>query len=166
MSKCQLCGCNDSHIDITLLVKDDTVMLSVCPCCAETYSIDAHSLEKHTLTSFIKRGLAMGQRDADDSEESSIKMCPNCGISGEEVIDTSQVGCPFCYFTFSHLPCVQDRATSSRSFLPGETLDASHEVQESLEVLQRRLDNAIANEHFERAAEIRDQINARNKDGN
>lgn len=161
MSKCQLCQKNESRVDITLQLDPENVNILLCSECAENYRLNMQGLEKDSLEPFIRRALALSLPAENEDGDSAIRSCPNCGITADEVEETEKVGCPFCYFVFNHLPDLQGHGGRGGSFLPEYTYDGEESFQESLEVLQRRLDEAIANERFEVAAELRDQINSR-----
>lgn len=161
MPKCQICRKHESRVDISLQLDAEDISIVLCSECAESYRLNMEGLEKESLEPFLKRALALSLPAETDDDESAIKSCPNCGITTDEVIESGKVGCPFCYFVFNHLPDLQNHSGHSGSFLPECSYDNDNSFQESLEVLQRRLDEAIANEHFEVAAELRDQINSR-----
>jgi len=101
----------------------------------------------------------MGQKKftlADD------KKCPLCGASFRDLCAEGRVGCAKCYDTFSselertisniHSNAVHTGKTPSK-------LRGKLDVKRKIRALEGELKEAIHDERFERAAEIRDELN-------
>ena len=113
--------------------------------------------------------------------------CPLCGMRREEIRRRRIPGCPQCYETFAALLLDGDgergweyagwvpkeyRAPAGKKALKGERKPKStpagdenrdakvRECRLGLESAKRRLDAAVAAEHYEKAAELRDAIQA------
>lgn len=89
--------------------------------------------------------------------------CPNCGMTSEEALKEGRIGCVGCYDTFSEwLESVMLKVhgrSEHRGKIPargGEGL----QLRRKLDELKTKQRAAIDEEHFERAAELRDQIRA------
>ena len=91
---------------------------------------------------------------------SQVKRCPVCSATFKSICDTSKYGCPECYRTFA------DQSERSLKKLHGEIVHKgkrpSHVPQEKprdeLEELKIQLEEAVACENYEKAAELRDKI--------
>ena len=110
-------------------------------------------------------------------------MCPNCRMTYGEFLKNSSFGCPTCYDVFGPLipekikriqgsaehvgkrpmsyrdPSEEDSA--DKAAVDGETpkdKEGQANVQEEIEVLSRKLKEAIAIEDYEEAARLRDLI--------
>ena len=93
---------------------------------------------------------------------SEDKRCPLCGASFRELAKEGRVGCASCYDTFSaelertvsniHSNAVHTGKTPSR-------LRGKLDVKKKIRALEGELKEAIRDERFERAAEIRDELN-------
>lgn len=78
--------------------------------------------------------------------------CPNCGISGKEILATNKLGCPTCY---SHFGEVLKIAISK---IQNASCHVGKRPEQSVEYLEIMLKEAIKNEDFEKAAYLRDKI--------
>lgn len=99
------------------------------------------------------------------------KSCPVCGLRGDEFTITLTLGCEQCAETFKD---ILSGEVVAGDILPGNiknssTLDAFHfgnipktrirpEFTKNIESLHLALNEAVLSEHFEEAADIRDQI--------
>ena len=87
--------------------------------------------------------------------------CPTCSLSQEDFDKFGRFGCPECYETFGDLlrPLLLKLHTGSshRGKIPRKAL-AQHLLDDRLKYLQGRLDNAVAEESYEDAADYRDKI--------
>ena len=89
------------------------------------------------------------------------KKCPTCGFSLDDLRRVRRFGCSDCYSTFSeevaHLVRGIHKGTSHVGKVP-EGLMAMQVMEQRLEDLRTRLEQAIASESYEEAAGIRDEI--------
>jgi protein arginine kinase activator len=87
--------------------------------------------------------------------------CKKCGLNYAEFKETSQLGCSQCYATFSSLigPLLKQIHGSTQHV--GKTYRRTVRLGSNMEELARlklELREAIQNERFEKAAELRDVI--------
>jgi protein arginine kinase activator len=96
------------------------------------------------------------------SEAQGVR-CPRCGWTPAELQQTGRMGCDYCYTAFG--PAVHDLARrihgsgEHRGKIPARVGGSLRREQE-LETLKARLAQAIRDEAFEQAAELRDRIRA------
>lgn len=87
--------------------------------------------------------------------------CPSCGMTYNQFTQLGRFGCPDCYDSFSSRlePLLRriQTGTSHTGKVPVKS-GATLQQKRRLEALRRELQQAVANEQFERAAELRDQI--------
>ena len=96
-----------------------------------------------------------------------IKACPVCGTSGAEIRRTGKAGCPECYSGFkADIRKFLERHGVSGAYTGSfpERLGNSHSVLSDRVELKTKLDEAVAQEDYERAAMYRDYLKA--LDGN
>lgn len=88
--------------------------------------------------------------------------CPECGHTFNDFKSTGLLGCAACYQTFaSTVAPVIDRAQGGSSEHVGRTpsrTDDSRQRAALLQQLVRELEQAVAAEQYERAAQLRDRI--------
>lgn len=89
--------------------------------------------------------------------------CDGCGMSFSEIARTGKVGCGKCYKTFydEMLPSLRRMhgKTKHAGKVPN-TASVEAKVENKLENLKAELNAAIAAQEFEKAATLRDEINA------
>jgi len=89
-------------------------------------------------------------------------VCPNCSTTWSEFVDRGLFGCPECYTTFEDkIGPLLERAHEGGTHHVGK-FPQRGQYQQDEEVqaryLHKQLEDAVASEQFERAAQIRDQI--------
>ncbi len=155
---CNLCGKHHATIYFKGIVNQQAVKLHLCESCAK---------KKGMMFPFGKSIYSLGDMVASLAQSSSMgtdlfgTTCPRCGLSYAEFKQTSQLGCSQCYATFSSLvgPLLRQihgstqhvGKTYRRTVRPGSTT-------EELARMKLELREAIRSEHYEKAAELRDQI--------
>jgi protein arginine kinase activator len=87
--------------------------------------------------------------------------CPGCSMTMAEFRTRGRLGCPRCYETFhkSLLPLLErvHDATSHRGRFPTQT-PGQQSQPNTMQRLRNRLDEAVKAEDYERAANLRDEI--------
>ena len=101
----------------------------------------------------------IGQRHALGAGNREKKTCPLCGSTFEN----GKLGCPMCYEVFGDaLPATIQRIhgrTKHTGNVP-KRFRAALEAKEKLQKLEDELHEAVKNEEYEKAAELRDAIRA------
>lgn len=91
----------------------------------------------------------------------SAKKCPVCGSTYADIAESGKVGCPECYRTFgdelSDLIQSVHGTTNHTGSVPSRHR-AMKERNERLKRLKKELQEAVQNENYERAVELRDEI--------
>jgi len=92
----------------------------------------------------------------------SVKACAGCGLSFAQFRQVGRLGCAHCYLTFEQeLTTLIERAQSGARHHCGKTprrSGASLDRDLLIQRLARELDQAVAAEQYERAAELRDHL--------
>ena len=147
---------------LTQIINGQVSELALCEACARAKGLfDPQSLtfaEKFFPEEFrnkidkLVRELTSGETaPAPVPSYGAMSRCPVCGFMLEDYRRTGHLGCPDCYTVFA------------RELDPAAEIDAS-DFDESPAVtrarLQKELQQAVEREDYERAASLRDQINA------
>jgi protein arginine kinase activator len=93
----------------------------------------------------------------------TASICPQCGLSIGEFHKTGRLGCSECYTVFRDELMPVFRRIHGHDHHVGKVpaLNPLHmETRKTLLVLRRQLKQAVEREEFEKAAELRDRINA------
>ena len=93
---------------------------------------------------------------------SEAKKCPLCGATFGELVKEGKVGCAKCYDTFAAelertISGIHGQSTHAGKS-PAKLRDKL-DVKQKIRALERELREAIKDERFERAAELRDELN-------
>ncbi len=93
----------------------------------------------------------------------SVSACPSCGLTWSEFRDRSQFGCADCYDTFEkQLNVLLERAHEGGAHHVGKRPRRhrdDYDTKIRIQHLRKQLADAIAAEQYERAAQLRDEIN-------
>ena len=97
----------------------------------------------------------------------SSRLCPVCGTKGSIIKNTGKAGCPECYSVFKDeinaYMIAHGIYGKYRGTMP-ERLSAFKSVLNDRMVLKNKLDEAVRNEDYERAAMYRDYLKALSKE--
>lgn len=148
---CQLCESRPATIHITEIVNDAKKVLDLCEECAQEKGLANGSGAFPSLLQSL-----VGERPA-----ASTKKCPECGVTFDEFRAKGRFGCPKDYEVFAEeLAPLLEKIHNAKQHvgrLPaGAVPDAGRD--ERLRRLRRELARAVADEQYEEAARIRDEI--------
>jgi protein arginine kinase activator len=125
---------------------------------------DACSKEKGVQdpTGFALADLLLGIGAAEEIEKgSSSQKCPVCGYTQADFKKSGRLGCSSCYLTFleglSTLLKAMHKGTEHVGKLP-QRAHRTMELSDRMRALTENLQKAVAEENYETAATLRDQI--------
>ena len=160
--KCQKCE-KPATFHITDLVDGEPSELHLCEQCAHAFlspTGDEGSEVIPAMAGLLAQHLAVGET-AEELARLDQRSCPVCGITFLEFRKQGRLGCPHDYV------CFQKELEPLLMNIHGETqhvgkvpkcCSADTEQQTQLIRLRREMKEAVAEEHYERASELRDQI--------
>ncbi len=177
---CDKCQKNEATIHLKEVVDDDVVAVNLCAECAagsEVSDLDVGgglNLAKMlvSLTAEVMPNLKVQSAKAQLLKSGDEEMvCAFCGISTNEIRQTGRLGCPSCYKMFSGMlaPALKNmhRGDHHKGRQPNRVESQSGAVvtneRARLAQLEEELARAVALEEYERAAELRDQIQKRSE---
>ncbi len=147
---CEKCGMNLASLHLTQNINGKKAEMHICQnCAAQMGYLGADSLFSTDFFNLLTPNIAGHAR------------CPGCGETYEEYKATKRIGCSKCYTHFSSfldpiLKKVHGSAVHTGK-LPKKA-SAELKLKRESERLRRLLQEAILNEEFEKAANIRDKI--------
>lgn len=159
---CDECGIRPANIRLTTIVNGEKKERNLCSECLarnQKFKTDFSALAGHLsgLLGALKTGGTEKEEDIPDIH------CSNCGMTYEKFRKTGMVGCAQCYSDFREpLQTLMSRVhghTQHVGRTPGGE-DSSISIRMKVERLRRSLTKAIADEEYEAAASLRDQIRA------
>lgn len=168
---CDQCQTREAVVHLTQIAQDTVVTHHLCEQCAAEKGVEsASSLGKTpvgTMLAAMGKGLEAGAALAGAVQTGP---CPSCGATLSDFRESGRLGCAECYRTFeSPLRDVLRRVHGASRHI-GERYSAKGEPLpdgpvETVVHLREQLKLAVAAEHFERAAELRDRLRAQGGEG-
>ena len=165
MSTCQSCHERDAVVHLTQVVGEDVSTMHLCSKCAAERGIETEAAVAHTqLGAFLA---AMGSGGPGMAAAAATgEMCPQCGATLEHFRASGRLGCSGCWVTFERPLRDLVRRAHGATKHTGEryeevdtvVLSAIEQRERDQMELEEQLRLAVASEHFERAAELRDQL--------
>jgi protein arginine kinase activator len=159
MKKCLRCT-KQATLHITELKGGKSLSLHLCEACAKEYlnTVEVGGIPDEFSGSPKE---VSEPEEGEDAGESSSRTCPYCGISFKQFRSQGRLGCPRDYEVFHDelLPLLESihRETQHVGKFPPRVSDSSRR-QFELVRLRSELKTAIDDEQYERAAQLRDQI--------
>jgi protein arginine kinase activator len=152
---CDVCKCNDATVFLTQILEGKMHKVNLCEDCSKEKGVQ-------DPTSFALADLLLGLGATDEIEKGTgSQKCGVCGFSQADFKKTGRLGCSECYVTFgdglTSLLKAMHKGTEHVGKLPHRaqrTVALSHRMRTLTENLQK----AVADENYETAASLRDQI--------
>jgi len=154
---CCICKEKPATVHYTQIVGDKTQKLDLCENCAKSKGAT-------DPTGFAFADMLLGLGASQEVEQAAggpeVK-CPHCGFSHADFKKSGRLGCPECYKTFAEglegLLKTMHKGTRHVGKAPA-ALRQSREASDRIRSLQKKLAKAIADENFEQAAVLRDEL--------
>ncbi len=147
---CEKCGVNLANLHLSQNINGKKTEMHVChSCAAQMGYLGADNIFNTDFFNLLTPNISGHAR------------CPGCGETYEEYKATKRIGCQQCYTHFSgFLEPILKKVHGSALHIGKLPKKASIElkVKRETERLRRQLQEAIINEEFEKAAQIRDKI--------
>ena len=163
---CQNCHQNEATVHLTQIVDGKAEKYHLCEACAAQKGIDVHAdpVDLGGMMEKLKNQLAHLKEDLEAPRAApGPAVCPSCGMTRTEILKKGRLGCDRCYETFAAemLPVVVSLQHGDQH-LGKVPRRSSARLKNSVEAarLRRDLDQAVAGENYELAAQLRDKIKA------
>ncbi len=155
---CDICKQNVATVHLTQMVEGKTKKVDLCEACSKEKGVDDPT--GFSLADLLL-GLGAAQEMAQAAAGSDLK-CSSCGFTQADFKKSGRLGCADCYSTFAEgleaLLKSMHKGTKHVGKAPRQ-LQQHKDYLERLKTLQKQLDKAVADEDFEQAAVLRDEIN-------
>ena len=165
--KCQKCE-KPATFHITDLTGDELLALHLCADCAKDYLKADDDVEAApTITGVLQQQLKLEQT-AEDLKELDSRECPICGISFYEFRQSGRLGCPNDYTCFAaELEPLLVNVHGDNIHVGKRPKRGSDDTEIQTETirLRREMKDAVENEDYEKASELRDRIRTLEGDG-
>lgn len=180
---CQKCNKNKANVKYTEIINGEKKEMMLCEECSHELGLDNINFSMPIDFSSFFGGLLDDEYNSKDFMPlfQTVKelKCSNCNMSYDDFINQGKLGCEECYNVFSNkIDNILKRLHGDNKHLGRKALkndigahDCARKAEESvganyvrpqketkLEQLQKDLKKAIAEERYEDAAKIRDEI--------
>lgn len=156
---CMVCKQNEAKVHLTQLIDGNLKKLDLCEACSKAKGVDDPT--GFSLADLLM-GLGASQELAQNTGSPAVS-CATCGFTQADFKKTGRLGCPDCYKTFADglegLLKTMHKGTRHVGKAPG-LQNPGRDPQDRLQLLQKRLEEAVAVENYEEAARVRDEIKA------
>ncbi|MHC4129658.1 MAG: UvrB/UvrC motif-containing protein [Planctomycetota bacterium] len=125
-------------------------------------AMPTHQPINQLLTQFVISQTGKSQSKSKSKARAKRKACPSCGMTFARFRQSGTLGCADCYEAFNEqLAPLIERAQNGATHHRGKTprrAGASVDRQLLVQQLVKELDQAVAAEQYERAAQLRDRL--------
>lgn len=163
---CQECGQHPATLHFTKIISGEKSEFHICEHCAREkgevlQGVNSSSFSIHNLLSGLLNFEAPNNGSMNKQTAQGLR-CSSCGLTYAQFSRSGRFGCATCYQTFGErvepiFRKVHSGNVSHHGKIPkrsGEKIYVRREVQE----LKEKLQEAINQEEFELAAQVRDKI--------
>jgi protein arginine kinase activator len=160
---CEECSIRPAKFHLTTISQEEKTERNLCPVCMAKYQKQLPGLDFSNLAGLISGFLesASSTHDGEQHEEGPEISCSSCGTTYANFQKTGMLGCAHCYEEFRKpldglLMRVHGNTQHAGRIPGGIKSDVS--IRMNLDRLRQNLVRAIADEEYEEAAKLRDQI--------
>ena len=157
--KCEICNNNEAIVHVQQIIGNEEINVHICEKCAFEKGISNNPSDaldvslKDLVAGLVDLSILKRRKD--------VSTCPGCETSIKNIRKKGALGCPQCYSVFqkeiSRLVEEECEDTQYTGRLP-VNIENQKKLLENQTNLQHDLEAAIANEDYEKAAMIRDQL--------
>jgi protein arginine kinase activator len=153
---CESCNEREATVHLTQVAEGVVKKVHLCEECAGKSGFDVHG--PMSITDIL-----LGMGAGPESPEAADRSCPRCHLRRADFKKTGRLGCPECYQTFEAelMPMIKamHRSEQHAGKVPSRE-GVRVRVSAELASLLKALDEAVAGEKYEEAAQLRDRIAA------
>jgi protein arginine kinase activator len=163
---CSVCKKKPATVHLTQIVNDKMQKVDLCEDCAKDKGVN-------DPTGFMMADMIFGvsapqeiAEPAAPAAKAAELACPKCGCAQSDFKKLGRFGCAHCYQVFSEgledLLKSMHKGTRHVGKVPGSQREAppANDAADRLQQLSRQLEQAVAQEDYEMAAKLRDEIKA------
>ncbi len=152
---CQNCNKNEANMHMKRIINGRAAEVHLCSDCARSLGYGE---------AFSGFGLGLGELFGEllgkTDGAASGAYCPGCGKYFDEIVSDGKMGCAECYGVFYDKLLPSLRRIHGKATYVGSkpALQNGVSLEEKVEELKNKLSDAIAEQNFELAAQLRDEI--------
>ncbi len=160
--KCENCKIKDAVIKISQVTNNQKKEMNLCKDCANLKGMNNPLAQLSTILGSMITNIINKIAEENDTSEDII--CKGCSMSLKRFMTTGLLGCGDCYNSFeATLKRILHRYHGATGHVGTEKEKINSKPFKAEKIyqvdeLKQELNEAVANEKFERAAELRDSI--------
>ncbi|MEN6350089.1 MAG: UvrB/UvrC motif-containing protein [Syntrophomonas sp.] len=159
---CEECKERPATVHLTQVLNGNKIESHLCEqCAAQKGGLMFEFSNKYSLSNLLGSFFGSQYNTTDMKSNPQPTTCPNCGMNFFDITQTGKLGCAECYKSFERemQPSLRKIHGNRRHVgkIPargGEKVLLNRQIQK----LKQDLQQAVAGEEYERAAQIRDHI--------
>ena len=153
--QCDVCKTKEATVFLTQIVEGKMQKVNLCESCSKEKGVN-------DPTGFALADLLLGLGSAQEIEKNpAATKCPVCGFTQADFKKTGRLGCSACYGVFKDALTGMLKNMHKGPTHTGKTPESFRKARkfgDAMKGLQKSLEQAVAAEEYERAADLRDQI--------
>lgn len=164
---CDRCGENEASVHLTRIINGQKEEIHLCEECARRSSKlnneDNNLSFQSLLSGILNHNFSSQDSTFFSNNKSEELICPNCGLTYQEFTQNGLFGCHECFKEFDHkLDDLFKRIHGNNRHSGKYPLSFKEQIEAESEInkLKKKMQAAVEEENFEKAAEIRDKIHA------
>lgn len=165
---CQNCQQRPANVHFTKIVNNTKIEMYLCEqCAAEKEQMGFE--DNFSFSDFFTRLMGFGSSPQPLSTQRKNIVCDKCGMSFSEFQRIGKMGCARCYELFGdQIRSIIKRLHGSMQHTgkAPSRIERGRRNEKEIYELKKLLEEAIKNEEYEKAAEIRDRIKELEKKNN
>jgi len=155
MNSCDQCGQGDACIQYTEVANGEVSKLNLCENCAMSNGL-LGDRETEGVDALISH---LSQSELAGAATTHVEECPTCQWTWKQFEDSGLLGCEDCYKTFAMQLTRMLREGHDAPLHAGPGRRRASDPSALLPELRSLLEQAVREEDYEKAAEMRDRIN-------
>ncbi len=160
---CEICKKKQAKLHITQVKEGQKLTIHICHDCAQENGVSGPSINtSFSIESHVGGVSQLKETSAEPTRDEHLnKTCSKCGLSYSAFKESGRLGCSMCYEVFAEQlkPLLQkvQKDVVHKGKAP-KTDDQSVAMKRDISDLRLQLKDAVRQEQFELAAQLRDQI--------
>lgn len=164
---CQECKQRPATMHFTKIINGEKTEIHLCEHCAQEHGNifmfpENSGFSIHNLLSGLLNFESPIKETTPNTFQMELLQCERCNMTYHQFTKIGRFGCSHCYDAFAkQLQPILKRLHSGNTIHAGKIpkrIGGTIHVRKQIEQLKQKLQELIAREEFEKAAEVRDQI--------
>lgn len=161
---CENCKQRHANVTVTQVQNGQKLTHHYCEVCASQFHPFHYEVQEEpiSLQQFISNWFGSPvQQSFQNKQPQQTLSCPKCNFTYRQFLKQGKFGCAECYQVFyEHLPAIFEKLHGGTEHVGQitQTANETEQVIQQIEALRQQIREAIEQERFEDAAQIRDQI--------